>query len=91
MQKGSRAHRENQGARALQDKLVPKGRKVAKEKRAMWGVRGKKGSLEKLAGGASEARQDTGPRGAPADTRATQVMRGWRGPRAHKDPTASRG
>lgn len=78
--------------RALQDKSVPKGRKVAKEKRywggqamvpgekpapggtpllsiapgsyvqnisqllsslprAMWGVRGKKGSLEKLAGG----------------------------------------
>lgn len=89
--KGSQAQWENQGTRALQDQPVPQGRKVTKEKRVMWGRKGQKELLEKLADGASEARWGTGPPGAPADPRAIKVPRGWQGPRAYKDYMASLG
>ncbi|XP_009982018.1 PREDICTED: collagen alpha-1(II) chain-like, partial [Tauraco erythrolophus] len=59
-------------------------------RRAMWGVKGKKGSPEKLADGASEARWATGHREVPEDPRATQVARGQTDPRAPKDPMVRR-
>lgn len=91
MQKGSRASRENQDKWGLLDKLVLKDGKAAKEIRVTRGRKGKKGSLEKLADGASEARWASSPRGVPGDTRATQVTKDFQDPRACRDPMASWG